>query len=94
MADRGKNGNLPEEGLGVAEESLLMSIGSMVAVVFAPAGGGAVLGLAVDPLPPMVAAGARSSTRGARKRRRRSAGRGKINPLPSYLLQAWAAVSD
>ena len=45
------------------EESLSISMGSMVAVVFAPVGGRAVLGLAVEPLPPMAAAGARSSAR-------------------------------
>ena len=94
MAWRWRNKNLPEERLGIAEESLSMSMGSMVVVAPAPACDGAVLGLAVDPLPPMVAAGARCSAHGAGKRRRRSAGKGKIGPIPSYLLRVWAAVSD
>ena len=36
-------------------------MGLMVTVEFAPAGGGAVFGLAEDPLAPMVAAGAECS---------------------------------
>ena len=64
MAGKCRNKNLlKEEKLGPGEESLSINMGSMVTVAFAPAGDGAVFGLAEDPLALLVAAGAESSTR-------------------------------
>ena len=49
----------------------------MAAAAFAPAGGGAVVGLAEEPRAPMLAAGAESSARLLEEARRTKCGRGK-----------------
>ena len=64
MVGKGRSKNLlNDEKLGAEEESLSINMGLMVMVAFASAGGGAVFGLAEDPLAPMVAAGAESYAR-------------------------------
>ena len=81
---------LREAKLGSHEEevSLLIKMGSMVAVAFVPAGGGTVDGLAEDAQTPMLAAGAMCSAQACGRRRKMKCGeRGKVTPSLLFIVK-------
>ena len=89
--ERRENADLLREAkLGSDEEelSLLIKMGSMVAVAFVPARGGTMDGLGEDARAPMLAAGAMCSAQACgRRRKMKCRERGKVTP-PSYLSQS------
>ena len=83
--ERVENGDLLREAKLRSDEegvSLLIKMGSMVAVAFVPAGGGTVDGLAEDARAPMLVAGAMCSARLQENEEDEVRGEGKSYPLP------------